>query len=416
MALTASLKNKQRTWIEISRKNLRHNLEVFRRLCGNATLIWTVKANAYGHGDILVAKEIEKTIPSFVIPSKTRDLNVSDQSSRFLALDKSTKRARNDESHKEWFGVDSLDEAITLRQAGVKAPIIVLGWVPDARLSELAKNDLRLLVSSAETVAALGKLKNKPRVHLKIDTGTTRQGVLPEGAVRLAERIRAAGLALEGCATHFANIEDTGNPTYGDLQIERFVKTVAELQGRGFGPLMLHAACSAAAMVRPEAIFNACRIGIGLYGLYPSSLVKKEYARAGRAAAVKPALSWHSRVALVKTVEAGTPVGYGLTERTAKKSRVAIVPVGYSDGYDRALSSKGFVAIRGKRCRVIGRICMNMMIVDVTGVKGARPGDEAILLGSGRQAPSAEDLAAASDTINYEIVARLNARIPRFVV
>ena len=409
----------EKTWIELSRNNLRHNLEVFRRLCGAATPIWTVKANAYGHGAILIAKEIQKTIPSFVIPSAASDLKASDQTQRFLPLDKSTARARKDKRRGEWFGVDSIDEAISLRQEGIVAPIIVLGWVPYPRLNELAKYNLRLLVSSAQTVERLSKLKTKSniRVHIKIDTGTTRQGVLPEQALAMAEMIKTAGLVLEGAAMHFANIEDVDNPTYGDLQIERFTHAVALLQASGFALPIVHAACSAAIMTRPETVLTAARIGIGLYGLNPSPLVAARYKKQKRGASLKPVLSWRSRVALLKPIKPGTPVGYGLTEKTARKTMIAIVPVGYADGYDRSLSSRGHVLIRGKRCRVIGRVCMNMIIVDATPAVGAQENDVVTLIGiDGKQAISADELAVSADTINYEIVARLAEHITRIIV
>jgi alanine racemase len=369
---------KERSWIELSRKNLRHNLEVFRRLCGKATPIWTIKANAYGHGSSLIAGEISKTIGV----------------------------------RGEWFGVDSLDEAIELRAAGIASPIIVLGWVPYPRLKELAKHDLRLLVSSEKTIAELRRRRLKLRLHLKIDTGATRQGILPQDALGLAKRIRAAGLILEGCATHFANIEDVDNPAYADMQTERFIATIGTLKAAGFALPIVHATCSAAAMIRPETAFTACRIGIGLYGLNPSPLVAKRFA----GPRLKPVLSWRARIALVKRIPAGTPVGYGLTEKTSRPTDIAIVPVGYSDGYDRGLSSKGMVLVGGKRCRVIGRVCMNMIIVDATTARGAAENDVVTLIGQGGRATvTADELAASAGTINYEIVSRLARHLPRFV-
>ncbi len=386
MALTALKKNNQKTWIELSRKNLRHNLEVFRGLCGSATPIWTIKANAYGHGAALVAKEIQHTI----------------------------KKGKG-----EWFGVDSIDEAVLLRQEGIAAPIIVLGWVPYPRLGELVKYNLRLLVSSARTVKELSKLrnKNKIRVHLKIDTGATRQGIFPEQALAMAHMIRAAGVILEGAAMHFANIEDVDNPTYGDLQIERFTHAISLIEASGFALPVIHAACSAAIMTRPETVLTAARIGIGLYGLNPSALVAARYKKQKRGAELKPVLSWRSRIALLKQVKTGTPVGYGLTEKTKKPTMIAIVPVGYADGYDRSLSSCGHVLINGKKCRVMGRVCMNMIIVDATSAARAKENDIVTLIGrDGKRAVSADELAECAGTINYEVVARLAEHITRIVI
>ena len=385
MALTLSRKNELRTWLELSRKNLRHNLEVFRRLSGKVTRIWVVKANAYGHG-----------------------------------LDALGPALLQEMRKGEWLGVDLLDEALLLRRIGARCPILIMGWIPPARLGEAVRNDLRIMVSSSKTVMALGKMKSmRPiRVHLKIDTGATRQGALPEEALGMVRLIKRYGLVLEGCATHFANIEDVDNPAYSDLQIERFVGVVSKIKALGFALPVVHAACSAATMIRRETLLSAVRIGIGLYGLNPSALVAKSYRRAAhRGQALKPVLSWRSRVALIKRVPAGTPVGYGLTEKTKRSTIIAIVPVGYSDGYDRALSSRGYVLIRGKRCRVLGRVCMNMIIVDASFANGAAENDIVTLIGAQRMnAVTADELAAAAGTINYEIVSRIAEHLPRFIV
>jgi alanine racemase len=371
-------------WIELSRSNLRGNLRVFRSLNRGGTIIWTVKANAYGHGASLVAREIQKTITS--------------------------KKNNN-----EWFGVDSVGEAIILRQEGITIPIIVLGWVPYSRLKDLEKNDLRLLVSSPQTVNELKKRKVRVKVHLKIDTGTTRQGVLPANAATLAAQINSSGLVLEGIATHFANIEDVDNPVYADLQMERFVNTVRGLHSDNFSPPLIHAACSAAALTRPESLFSACRIGIGLYGLYPSPLVKKKTENFSLTPKLRPVLSWYSRVALVKKVPSRTPVGYGLTELTKNDTVLALVPIGYADGYPRALSGTGRVIIRGKYCRIVGRICMNMLIVDA-GNNVVKENDQVTLIGFDKgKNVTVEELAEKSGTINYEIVARLAEHLPRYL-
>jgi alanine racemase len=291
--------------------------------------------------------------------------------------------------------------------------------VPYPRLNELAKNNLRYLVSSEQTVNELKKIFNKKiiRLHLKIDTGATRQGALPEQALRLAVKIRAAGLTLEGAATHFANIEDVENPTYADLQIARFAAAVDGLRALGFDLPIVHAACSAAVMTRPEVALTACRIGLGLYGLNPSELVKNNYQKIRRGPALRPVLSWHGRIGLLKKVPSNTSVGYGLTEKTKRPTAIAIVPVGYADGYDRSLSSVGQVIIRGKKCRVMGRICMNMMIVDATPAREAKENDAVTLIGvDGRSQVTADELATAAGTINYEIVARLAQYLPRFIV
>lgn len=353
-------------------------------MSGAVTRIWVLKANAYGHG--------LRVIGSLLIREMRKG---------------------------EWLGVDSLDEALMLRGLGARCPILIMGWIPHARLGEAVRNDFRIMVSSPETVRALARLKSRRfiRVHLKIDTGATRQGVLPEGAQGLASLIKRSGLILEGCATHFANIEDVENPVYGDMQIERFVSVVAGLRAMGFALPVVHAACSAATMIRHESLFSAVRIGIGLYGLNPSPLVARKFCRSKEQPPLAPVLSWRSRVALTKIVRAGTYAGYGLTYRTKRKTLIAIVPVGYSDGYARSLSSKGIVIIGGTRCPVIGRVCMNMIIVDATKAKRAAEGDVVTLIGTdGRASVTADELSAAAGTINYEMVARIAEHLPRLIV
>lgn len=392
MASIASPGSRERTWIELDREALRHNLGVFRALLGSRPFpIWVVKANAYGHGLIPVATEVAATI----------------------------RRGRGHAARGEWFGVDSLDEAVALRGMGIRLPIIVLGYVPQARLSELVRLDLRYLVSSHDTVRFLarGRATRRIRVHIKIDTGTARQGVLPEGAVDLARAMRRAGLVVEGVATHFANIEDTSRHQFAARQLERFARTISSLTRAGFALPVVHAACSAAVMLYPETLWSAGRIGIGLYGIGPSPLTVSAFRRRHPGRPLRPVMTWRSRVALVKSIPKGSPVGYGLTERVRRRTTLAVVPVGYADGYDRGLSSVGEVLIRGTRCKVLGRVCMNMCMVDASGAGGVRQEEVVTLIGTaGKHRITADELAERSGTIPYEILARLNPSIPRFVI
>lgn len=379
-----------KTWVEISRSALLGNVKAFRAHVGRAVpLMAVVKSNAYGHGLLEVAK---------------------------LA----------DAGGVAWFGVDSVDEGIALRGAGIRKPILVLGHTLDGRLKDAVTHRLSITISSMPTVTALRRLrlpslpspKKTALVHVKVDTGTTRQGANGEELTRLVRALaKTPGVVIEGVATHFANIEDTSDRTYADRQLARFHEALASIRCVGQKPAWRHTACSAAAILYPDTYFDLVRLGVSMYGLWPSKETRAVADRIGRRLGLAPVLTWKTVVAQVKRVKKGTPVSYGLTERVSRPSTLALMPVGYWDGYDRGLSSTGHVLIRGRRCKVMGRVCMNMFMVDATDVPGIRVGDEAVLLGRQlRETVSADDIAARIGTINYEVVTRINPMIPRIVV
>ncbi len=256
------------------------------------------------------------------------------------------------------------------------------------------------------------------RVHLKIETGTSRQGILLKHLPNvLTEMQRMKHVQIEGVSTHFANIEDTSNPEYATLQFTRFQDAVQTILDSGFKPSSIHCACSAAILLYPQTHGTLVRGGISLYGIWSSDLVQHTLRSTNVSIDLQPALSWKTRVGQIKELPSGTPIGYGLTHILNRQSRIAVIPVGYWDGYDRLLSSKGEVIIRGTRCRVVGRICMNMMMVDVSSVPDIQKGDEVLLLGtSGRHTISADSIAALTQTIPYEVVTRINPLLPRVVV
>lgn len=379
-----------RTWIEIDRQALLHNLEQFLHLIGSSRrALCVVKSNAYGHG----LKEISDILlhsPFYI-------------------------------QHPLWFGVDSIDEALSLREQGITLPILTLGYVPLDRLADAVERDIRLTVYNPETLHALAHLKSqnsnlKARIHIKVDTGTSRQGILPE---HLMEFIRAipAGVEFEGLCTHFANIEDTTDHSYARVQLERFQKAIADLETAGISVPVKHAACSAAAVLFPETHFDMVRLGISLYGIWSSKETLVSAKSRTENFILRPALSWKTRVAQIKTIPAGSPVSYGLTERVSRESRLAVIPVGYYDGFDRRLSSVGNVLIRGKRAKIMGRVCMNMMMADVTDIPEAALEDEVVLIGKqGSEHISADEVAQKIGTIPYELLARLNPLLPRVVV
>jgi len=383
-----------KTWVEISRSALTHNITTFRKHVGAKTPIMAVvKSNAYGHGLVQVVKTA-------------------------------------DAAGAAWFGVDNVDEGLELRKNGITKPILVLGYTPDSRLKDCVESRLSFTVYNMGTAKALAKLHLHPIgtrpsldtkaafVHVKIDTGTTRQGVNGEELKRLIRALKkTTGVVIEGVSTHFANIEDTTDHTYADIQLQRFKDGLSILLKEGVDPPWKHAACSAATILFPETYFNLVRLGISMYGLWPSKETHAVAKQKRRVLDLKPVMSWKTIVAQVKRVKKGTPVSYGLTERVSRNAVLALIPVGYWDGYDRKLSNNGTVLIRGRRCKVVGRICMNMFVVDATDVPGIHVEDDVVLLGTQRnERVSAEDVASKIGSINYEVVTRVNPTIPRTLV
>lgn len=374
-----------KTWVEISRSAIRQNIRAFKKHLGKKVRLMTVvKSNAYGHGLVEFALEAQK-------------------------------------SGTDWFGVDSLDEALQLRQAKIRLPVVVLGYTAPERFIQAAKADISLTVYSMTAVHTLRNWKNRGsrlRVHLEIETGITRQGLEGKELLVLADALRKLTcVEIEGAFTHFANIEDTTDTAYADQQLRRFHQAMKLLEGIGIEPPVRHTACSAAAILFPQTYFTVARVGISSYGFWPSKETQAVAVRSQTRLPLRRVLSWKTRIAQVKQVPVGTPISYGLTEKVQRSSKVAVIPIGYWDGFDRGLSRVGHVLVRGRRCKVLGRVCMNMCMVDVTDVPGVKEADEVVLIGRQRgEEILAEDLAAAISTIQYEIVARINPFIPRRLV
>ena len=371
-------------WVELDGKAPEHNLRQLRAGSRPGVLACAVvKSNAYGHG-------VDQIAP--LLPSA------------------------------EWFGVNSLEEGLQLRASGITRPVILLGHVPLADLETAVEADLSLTVYNRETIEKLSsrKIGARPaRVHIKVDTGTARQGVLPENLDAFLRLVRdSRGITLEGVSTHYANIEDTLNHEYAEMQIGRFNAALAAVDRLIGRPPLIHTACTAAALLFTSTHFTMLRAGIGLYGLWPSrETMVSAREKGGIIPEFRPVLSWKTRIVQVKTIPEGSYVGYGCSYRTMRPTVLGVLPVGYSDGYDRALGNRAHVLVRGRRAPVIGRICMNVCMVDLTDVPGARLEDEVVLLGrSGEEAISAETMAEWSGTINYEIVSRISPLLPRKVV
>jgi alanine racemase len=374
-----------KTWVEISKSALVANAKIFKRRAGASVAVMAVvKSNAYGHGLALVAKTVQP--------------------------------------HLDWFGVDNVDEGLALRKAGIKKPVLILGFTPSWRMQDAVRAGLRMTVSTLEQVraakSAATKTGKRGYLHLKAETGTTRQGAELRDLPDIAQTMKSAkNLVLEGLSTHYANIEDATDHDYAAGQLETYRNALDILEAHGFRPDVKHTACTAAALLFPDTHFNLVRVGIGLYGLWPSLETQLDAQAKGLDIELRPALAWKTTIAQIKDVKRGTPVSYGLTEKMPKSGKVAVLGVGYWDGYDRGLSSIGEVLVRGRKAKILGRVCMNMCMIDVTDIPDVRAEDEVLLLGEdGRAAITAEDLAAKLGTINYEVVTRINPLLPRKLV
>jgi alanine racemase len=321
----------------------------------------------------------------------------------------------------EWLGVNDIEEAGVLTRLGITKPIVILGFsAPQTAKSIVAANYRQAIyrIDAARALSeAAGALSAAARIHLKIETGTNRQGVRPEDLGDFVRELqKLPGLEVEGVYTHFANVEDTIDPSFARRQLKSFRDAIDILAGLGIHPPQIHAAATAGALLYPDAAFTMIRTGIGIYGIWPSRETQLAARERGRAISLTPALTWKTRIVQVKNVPAGEYVGYGLTFQAGHDMRLAVLPIGYYDGYDRKLSNSGRVLVGGHHAPVIGRIAMNMTMVDVTDIP-AHDDDEVVLIGrQGERKVSAEELAEKSGTIAYEFLARINPLLPRIVV
>ncbi|NOZ01190.1 MAG: alanine racemase [Deltaproteobacteria bacterium] len=372
------------TWCEISRDALLGNLAEFRRLVGpGCRLAPVVKANAYGHGMELAARVF--------VDGGADALCVNDV----------------------W-------EAQRLRGAGIETPLVILGNVTPEQAGDVAATGAEVTAYDRELLTALDRAGREAGrgidVIIKIETGTNRQGVGIDDAAELVST--AAGLdwvRINGLSTHFADIEDTTDHRFARGQLARFNEIVASLKTRGLDPAVRSVGNSAATILWPEAHLDMVRVGIAAYGMWPSTETFVTAALTHRnQLAIRPAMTWKTVVAQVKNVPAGEYVGYGRTFRTTHPTRIAVLPVGYYDGYDRGVSNMAWVLVNGRRAQVRGRVCMNMVMVDVTDIPGVAPGDEVVLLGSdGEEEVTAEQFASWAGTINYEVTTRIAESVPR---
>lgn len=367
-----------RAWAEVNLDNIAHNVREIRRITNKkAELMGVVKADAYGHG----AMEVTKTL---LANGVTR------------------------------LAVSMLDEAIQLRKNGIDVPILILSYTDPARAEEIILNNVTQTVYSYDLAKALSdaavRLHRNIKIHIKIDTGMTRVGFMPgySAVKNVVEISKLPGIIIEGLFTHFASADEK-DKRYTYMQFERFMSICNELSRIGVYIPIKHVSNSAAIIQFPEMHLDMVRPGIILYGMYPSDNVDKSKLD------LKPAMTLKANVILVKNVEKNTYISYGRTFKTKRESKIATIPIGYADGYTRLLSGKGKVLINGEKAPIVGRICMDQCMVDVTDLKSeVRVGDEVVLFGKqGDNEITVEEIAKAIGTINYEIVSLIGKRVPR---
>lgn len=373
-----------KTWIEVSKEALVSNFEHLVKLGGGAGVLPVIKANAYGHGLLEVAGAL-------------------------------------DEAGANWFAVDSLEEALGLRKAGFKQRILVLGLIPRAGIEAAIESDISFVLFNEDQLSYIEARRGEGRakIHVPVETGLYREGFEMEEFKDILERTKSnRGISLEGVQTHFANVEDTSSGEYAERQLAEYEKYLELTNEYNIDSVLRHTGASAASILYSKSHFDLLRPGIALYGLWPSKETKERAEKINPDLQLKPALTWKTVIAELKNVRAGESVGYGLTEMLERDSKIAVLPIGYYDGYDRVgMSSKGEVLINGKRCKIVGRICMNMCMADVTDIPNAKPGDEVVLIGSQRgENVTAEEFARKMESLNYEAVARLGAHIERRLV
>ena len=376
------------TWAEVNLDAYAHNIRELRRISRpHARLMAVVKANGYGHGSVEVARE---------------------------AL----------QNGAQYLGVARIDEAIPLRQAGLEVPILIFGYTPPDLAPLLIDYELTQTVYSISTASALSEQATRKGkkiiIHLKVDSGMgrlgfllaatndTRDDIATRNSVRAIETIsRLPGLTVEGIFTHFATA-DSAEKSYADMQLDRFMDLLTRLQKQGLEPPIRHAANSGALIDMPNSHLDMVRPGIATYGLHPSDEVNKSRVD------LRPVMSLKTRIIHLKRVPPGFNISYGITFQTKNHTTIATVPVGYADGLNRLLSSRGHMLVHGQRVPIVGRVCMDLTMLDVGEVSGVALEDEVVVFGEqGKGAVTADEIASSLDTINYEIVSTITARVPR---
>ena len=373
----------RRTWAEVDADAVKHNFKAIRQAVDeNADIMCVIKADGYGHGAVFLAEQYEKL-----------------------------GAAR--------FAVSNIEEAMQLRENGITLPLLILGFTPAEMARELAENNISQAVFSEDYARELSECAVRDnvnvKIHIKLDTGMSRIGFMYQNSGRdyhAIDEIRQVcslpNLLHEGIFTHFA-LSDEGDegaaPT--QHQLECFSDAVEKLKEKGVSFDVVHCSNSGAIIDYKKAHFDCVRAGIILYGLAPSTKL------AGKLD-LRPVMQIKSVIAQIKTVEPGTAVSYGGTFVTDRPTVIATVPIGYADGYSRSLSNRAFMTVNGKKAPVIGRVCMDQVMIDITGIDGVKTGDEVTVIGDGSgNTLSFDDIAQMTGTINYEVVCLVGKRVPR---
>ncbi|HZW90129.1 MAG TPA: alanine racemase [Myxococcaceae bacterium] len=369
------------TRAEIDLGALIRNLETLHTAAPGIDVLAVVKADAYGHGAVPISRALESA------------------GVRFL-------------------GVALVEEGLALRQAGVTSDILVLGGAYEGGWETMLEHRMVPVVFRPEHLASLDAVARArgttARAHLKVDTGMGRLGVLPADVPAFLEAARGCRrVVLEGLCSHFANA-DLADAALTEQQIARFRTALGQMRAAGFDPRWRHLSNSAGLLALPEARdgveMNLARPGLALYGLQPAPWLRPPRV-------LEPVLSWKTAVVHLKSVPTGTPISYGSTWTAPRPSRIATLPVGYADGWSRLLSNRGTVLVRGRRAPIVGRVCMDLCMVDVTDVPGVEAGDEVVLIGrQGSEVQDAHQLAALQSTIAYDVLCAIGARVPRISV
>ena len=369
------------SYIEISKENLLHNFRMMKSLVRpDVKIAAVIKANAYGHGQNLVAKILEKEA--------------------------------------DYFQVDDIEELRTLHMVS-KKETFVFGYIAKTEIIESIKLKGILCVYDKDQILFINsvakKLGKKVIVHIKVEAALGRQGVLIKDLPEIINTLKKCrNIVVDGAYAHFANIEDTTDFSHAQKQLDLFDQALGILRKNGYKNLKNHISASSGVMVyeNKNGKSSLCRLGISLYGMWPSEDLRKKFET--KKFKLKPVLRWVTHVAQVKVLPKNHSIGYGLTYITSRPTKIAVIPQGYSDGYDRGLSNKGEVLIQGKRCKVLGRVAMNMFVVDITNIKNIKNEDEVILLGrQGKEEITAEEIADHLETINYEITTRISSLLNR---
>lgn len=364
-----------RVYASINLDNVYKNVENLKANTVPGTqMVAVIKTDGYGHGAVPVAKVIDEQVAAYAVAT--------------------------------------IDEALNLRRHNITKPIYILGFIYEKRIEDAILNDVRMSVFQYDMAKAISdvavSLEKTAKVHIKVDTGMSRIGLdTSEASADMVEKIsKLPNIEIEGIFTHFVS-SDSADKTMANNQLSCFEEFVNTLKERGVDIKLVHCSNSAGIIDMPAANKTEVRAGIAIYGLYPSEEVERE------AVKLYPAMELKSHIIYVKYVPAGTGISYGSTYITDKETKVATIPVGYGDGYPRNLSNKGYVLIQGQKCRVLGRVCMDQFMVDVTGLD-VKEGELVTLIGrDGDEVITVEEIAELAGTFNYEFVCDLGKRIPR---